>query len=208
MPWEKGIIGDIKAAVSLSEDIHKDALQMMTSLHITKEVSWELLWTIFPPNTLVYTKNSVVSADQVLKLLHCKKVVTAGNYKKGPVTSWVLTCQFLGVIFKESLARDSLRTAGYCTKEFAIDEYPGVERITNLKIYPLSFVEFRINLERLTLRGKKYIQMLAIGYCQVQTSSARDELPHDSNRKTSQKDCPVGDMILQHIYGVDNSFRP
>lgn len=167
----KDLIGDVKAAILFAEEYHKDTIQTVRSLEASREISWDLLWTIFKPNTLVYIRNEVVDTDQVLKLLHCKKFVCEPH--GGAHTRWVLTCQYFGVTASDGAVPGSSRKkAGYCVKELEIKDFPGVKEVTDLEVYPLEYRNERADLEvRLIDRGKKYTNMSSLWYCQEDQTS-------------------------------------
>jgi hypothetical protein len=140
------------------------------SLSKTKEISWDLLWTIFCPNTLVYSRNINVGTDQVLKLIHCKRGIC--NPHERPQSEhkfWALTCQYFGVTAKDGTAPGSRQVAGYCTVDVQINEYPGVMEVTDLEVYPLQYKENRTELEKaLVGRGKQYTSLKGIEYREYQ----------------------------------------
>lgn len=58
--------------MSFAEEHHKDTIITVKNVANGKEISWDMLWTIFRPNTLLYTKHDSVEAGQVVRLVNCK----------------------------------------------------------------------------------------------------------------------------------------
>lgn len=180
----KDLIGDVKAAILFAEEHHKDTIQTVRSLEASREISWDLLWTIFKPNTLLYTRNHIVDADQVLKLLHCKKFVCESH--GGEHTRWVLTCHYFGVTASAGASPGSSRQTGYCVQELEIEDFPGVKDVTDLEVYPLEYRNDKADLEvRLIDRGKKYTNINSLWYCQLRQTSNSGAMSPEVSHLTS-----------------------
>lgn len=112
------------------------------------EITWELLWTIFPPNVLVYRYHRLIEQDQVLKLRAIRQV-------KRPDKSryWELSCRIVtddGVKF------------GLAYEPFLmeIEEFAGARKITDIRVFPLEHHAEAAEIRAAALsRGRRFAEL-------------------------------------------------
>lgn len=109
------------------------------------EIRFDLLWTLFPPNIIVYTESYEYNVPRCLRLDWSEEVRVRGR------KVFTLDCRYLGY------DGDSL---GDISISLGIQEFRGEEKIKSLDVFPLNYhvraEEVRTNL--ITL-GQKFISL-------------------------------------------------
>ncbi|KAI9891861.1 MAG: hypothetical protein M1814_002246 [Vezdaea aestivalis] len=116
-----------------------------------REITFNLLWALFKPNTLVYTKCAGSDEPRCLKF-------DFGQEKKTPegVKYFKLDCRFLG---HDGKCFGEIKTSLY------IVEFQGTMLIKNLSSCPLSYQENKSKLRSLFIkRGQKYLSLMDINH--------------------------------------------
>lgn len=119
----------------------------LTSLLEHDEITFDLLWAIFPPNVTVYTKNNLLREPQILKL-------QKGEFGQLPSGAryFVLNLQYL--------SHDGEKL-GWTPKTIQIGQFDGAKKVYNLVVVPLNHLpEKETVCAELTKRGKRYLELL------------------------------------------------
>ncbi|KAI0894699.1 P-loop containing nucleoside triphosphate hydrolase protein [Annulohypoxylon nitens] len=119
------LIDDLKIACDFVEEEHKDTARNYSSLVAANEITWNLLWTIMKPNSLVYHYHELVEQHQILRFKSMERVVPLDRPR-----FWRIKCDVItddGDRF--GLAREPL--------PLHIDEFYGTRKIPDLLVCPL-----------------------------------------------------------------------
>lgn len=145
------LIRDISVALEFVQDHFADTLSDLKSMHSYGEISFNVLWTMFPPNTLAYTRNLIADEDRVVRVKN-----TEISYKPDGSRYLAIDCEYAA--FDGS-------GFGIAQQELEIPDYSGSRPITTLAVYPLSFYADGEELRsKLIARGTKYIGLLKPTY--------------------------------------------
>lgn len=112
------------------------------------EITWDLLWTLFSPNTMIYNDDEITEQPQAFLFRGMEEKWTQAGTRY-----WFIRADFVA---------DSGQKFGYAShpKGFEIHEYEGARKIRDLVIYPLRFYENEAALRKeLIERGKKYSRL-------------------------------------------------
>jgi hypothetical protein len=147
-PMDKNLVADLTVATSFAEEEHTAAITSLEHLLASGEITWELLWTIFPPNVLVYRYHPLVEEDQIMKLraMRQAKRIDKSRY-------WDFDCHVVG---------DDGIKFGLAYEPFSmeIDEFTGTRKITDLRIYPLQYHVRAAELGQIALeRGRRFAKL-------------------------------------------------
>lgn len=113
-------------------------LQMHQDLLMNHVITYDYVWTLFPPGELVYTK--IEDHDCVFKV---SKEVTQNEYNCG------IYCEYVNWDGKHF---------GWQTHAFSIWQFPGTMAVTCLEIYPLKYHCHSEDLKKtLEIRGHKFV---------------------------------------------------
>ncbi|KAF7302929.1 AAA family [Mycena kentingensis (nom. inval.)] len=142
---DAALISDISTALQFIEEDYADTIGDFNML-THHEISYDLLWVIFPPNTLVYRWHTYTEQHQVL-------LARSFDYRQREDGSYyvLVACDVVsndGNSF--GLARDNIE----------IDAFRGARRIQNLVVYPLEYHPEQEDIRtRAIARGKRFTQL-------------------------------------------------
>ncbi|KAJ3957198.1 hypothetical protein N0V92_006230 [Colletotrichum tropicale] len=128
-PRDEELISDLAEAVKFAEDDHAPNIANLEPLFAAGEITWDLLWAIFPPNILVHRYHRFTEQDQVLKLRAISQ-----HKRRDKSRFWQLACHIVaddGIKF--GLASEPMYTV--------IEEFTGARKIADLRVFPLKYHE-------------------------------------------------------------------
>jgi hypothetical protein len=144
-------VTDLSDTLDFIEEEHHNTISNLQALLVADEISFDLIWAIFPPNTLVYYYHEHTEQHQILRVraVKMREVLTA----IGPIKYWELLCDIItndGVKFgyaKEPLPHD-------------IEEFDGVRSIQDLSIFPLNYHKDVETISKdATALGRRIVEM-------------------------------------------------
>ncbi|KAL2857203.1 AAA family ATPase [Aspergillus pseudoustus] len=147
------LINDIGTALRFVEEDFRDQISSLKSMLEEKEITWELLWAIFPPREVVLAPRfGIMNQEQAFKLTQSDYEERQNGTRCFSVSGTILT----------SDGRDF----GRAKITVEIDQYEGARKISSLDVYPLSHhAEEEAVRKRLFARGKKYLALLEQPAC-------------------------------------------
>lgn len=143
----------------------------LESLLPHKEITYDLLWTLFPPRTLTFTLGTLLEQPQIMK-------VTGTEYYQGQEGSWLLIhCLIIA---------HGGRAFGTSRETLKIPIFDGARQIEDLPSFPLRFHgQERAIRDELVDRGRKFVTLLD-PRCQEYSGAAAMEVEKFGNN-TIQK---------------------
>jgi hypothetical protein len=152
---DTGLVEDLATALQFVAEDYGEIIADFTRLVSSGEITFDLLWALFTPNTLVYHYHEYTDQHQLL----CVRGVYLDQRKN---KSWYLTvvCDVVSHDGKAfGMARDS---------SLEIDEYKGARKIQDLRVYPWKYnLNANAIFDRAVCRGKKFAQMAAYSYHEI-----------------------------------------
>ncbi|KAJ7054051.1 P-loop containing nucleoside triphosphate hydrolase protein [Mycena amicta] len=156
------LVADITTALQFIHEDYADTLGDfdMLSHH---EISYELLWVIFPPNTLVYRFHTYTEQHQVL-------MARTFEYSRRPNGSYYARVE-CDVISNDGnsfgLARDYIE----------IDAFRGARRIQDLLVYPLEYHSEHEDIRaHAIVRGKKFATLPKHSYHEISGPAMKETM--------------------------------
>lgn len=137
---------DLGTALRFIEDQHSNSFVEVESLTSHGEITWDLLWTLFKPNALIFSFHEMTEQPQVFLFRGMEIEFTPTNSRY-----WAIQADFIA---------DSGQKFGYASwpKGFSIPEFEGARKIRDLLTYPLHFHPNQTELRsELGARGRKYV---------------------------------------------------
>ncbi|KAK7552325.1 P-loop containing nucleoside triphosphate hydrolase protein [Phyllosticta citricarpa] len=169
---DDAIITALVAALEYIQADHGETVGNMDRLLARSEITWELLWALFIPGRLVYHYHEMTQQKQLLrfrKMLRRVDIETRLSY-------WRLDCDM--VVFDGE--KFGLTKVDY----FRVHEYPGAQKITDLILYPLEFVENKDQIfDHAVARGKRYHSIREARYMECDGPAIREILNKDLKPK-------------------------
>ncbi|KAK3311971.1 P-loop containing nucleoside triphosphate hydrolase protein [Apodospora peruviana] len=126
-PVDSDLIDDLTEITKFAEEEFATTSANLKRLTEAGECTFELLWAIFTPNTLVYRHHEYVEEDQILKF-RSMRIVTMVDKSR----YWKIDCHIV--------ANDGNKF-GLAYEPFLmyIDEFVGARAIKDLNIFPLKY---------------------------------------------------------------------
>ncbi|PSN69521.1 P-loop containing nucleoside triphosphate hydrolase protein [Corynespora cassiicola Philippines] len=146
-------IDDIKTALQYITEDHGPTIKNVASLLLHNEIKFDLLWTLFAPNAVVYTKSNLLQEDQAMKL-------ETSSYKTHEDGS-----QFLELKLRY-IWHDGTKL-GWAITNKVINHFAGAIKITHLDLFPMKFHPNHKKLQvQLRDRGTKFVGLVKGSYMQ------------------------------------------
>jgi hypothetical protein len=140
--------------ISFLEDDYAHTLQKIADLTNNGEITFDLLWAIFLPQTLLFTLCPTTSEPRAFRLGACKQ---QAGWLGQP--HWELECEYAD-------ERDgSNHEFGLVTTLFSIQHFKGVKKISDLSVYPLeSHPTYKDVKQKLLDRGRRRLNLAGVSH--------------------------------------------
>ncbi|KAJ7508569.1 P-loop containing nucleoside triphosphate hydrolase protein [Mycena galericulata] len=164
------LIGDISTALQFIQEDYAETLGDFDML-AHNEISYELLWVIFPPNTLVYRYHTFTEQNQIL-------LARTFEYSRRPDGSLFaeIACDVInndGNSF--GLARDTIE----------LNSFRGARTILDLPLFPLEYHPKKEEIRASAMkRGKIFVDLKEHSYREISGPAMRETM--NSNWETRQ----------------------
>lgn len=166
-PLDAELILDLRATINVIEEDQATALRDFAKLTSLQEITWDLLWALFTPNSLVFNRHEYTEQNRLL-------LVRRADYCERIDES-----KYLQVVC--DAVSDDGAAFGYSRHYFEIDKYSGARPIAELEVYPLRFRPDKdVVYARAVELGKFYVQMPAHSYHEISGSAMRAGKPMES----------------------------
>jgi len=134
--------------IGYMDNTFKSTSQRMATLLKHREITYDLLWALFKPNTLTFTKCAGTGKPQCLSY-------NFGEEKKLPTGEIYFSLQSRYLNFDG-------KTFGETTTELHIFKFRGTRRIQNLSCYPIQFHSNKYEIiAELENCGRKFVSMIS-----------------------------------------------
>ncbi|KAH7078251.1 P-loop containing nucleoside triphosphate hydrolase protein [Paraphoma chrysanthemicola] len=143
----KAVVDELGVALQYISEDYASTQASLTSLAEHDEITFDLLWALFPPNSIVYTKSNLLREPQILKL-------QKGEFGQLPSGAryYALNLQYL--------SHDGEKL-GWAPKTIQIGQFDGAKKVYNLLVVPLDHLPEKEKVcAELTQRGKRYLELL------------------------------------------------
>ncbi|CAH0045109.1 unnamed protein product, partial [Clonostachys solani] len=158
----------------------------------TGKVSFEDIWQIFPPSSVVLTR--FYGVDVICRVIKYKKVACKDN------EGWAIEMEFIDW---------NGETSGWKTTSVTIWEYSGYRRVTGLPVFPISFSteEEKIRGDMIE-RGRKWASLRGYHFKIVNGTKILLETQEPQQRPVSGKVCVDAYAYYKSCNIVKPSLRP
>lgn len=140
------LISDIEAALHYIAEDHASTIHELHTQINEEQITFNILWALILPNSLVYRHESFSEQDQILRV----RVVNYDADNDG-IRYALLKCD---------VVRDDGHSFGLSRERIRIDEFQGLKKIRDLNVYPLKFHPERAAIqEKAITRAHKFAQV-------------------------------------------------
>lgn len=180
---------DLATALQYIEEHHGANIASVENMTAHNEITWELLWALLTPQTMMYHYHQFTEQHQVLIMRRLKV-----RYRKDSTPYWHIMCD---MIADDGLKFGYTKDLGITSRpdlyaDLEIDQYEGVKKIQDLLVYPLKFARDPENI-RLDLieRGKKYVRMVGHSYWETSGPAMKETMNdrYEVNRSKFSVSC-------------------
>jgi hypothetical protein len=170
------LVDELGVALQYISQDYASTQASLTSLSEHDEVTFDLLWALFPPNTTIYTKSNLLREHQVCRL-------QKGEYGQLPSGArfYELNLRYI--------SHDGEKM-GWAEKTLRISSFDGAKKVYNLDVVPFNRLPTKDAVcVELKKRGKRYVELLDApnGTYQEYTGAAitenRDVIVQDEYKK-------------------------
>lgn len=158
------LVADLETALEFIHAEHGQSISDMSTLLPAQECTWDLLWALLRPSSLVYHYHKYTQEDQILLYRRMKK-----KQREDGTWYWMITCD----VVSDSGVRFGL---GHYPERLEIDKFEGARNIRDLLVVPLLYTGREEELrEKLTERGKLYASLNGPTYFEISGLAVREE---------------------------------
>ncbi|KAJ7492168.1 P-loop containing nucleoside triphosphate hydrolase protein [Mycena latifolia] len=159
---DSALVADITTALQFIQEDYAGTLGDFDLL-AHQEISYDLLWVLFPPNTLVYRFHIYTEQPQILLARSFEYSVRPDNslYAK-------IACDVIN---------NDGSSFGYARDILEIDIFRGARRIVELPLFPLDYHTGKQDLCNYAVqRGKKFVNLEAHSYNEISGAAMRESI--------------------------------
>ncbi|KAJ4484206.1 P-loop containing nucleoside triphosphate hydrolase protein [Lentinula edodes] len=151
---DEGFIADLEAAMQYIAEDHSQNLTEYNLMTSEQEITYELLWALIPPNTLVYRYHQYTEQPQILL---AKEV----NYY------YPTNRPYYADVVCDIISNDG-NFFGLAQVTIEVETFTGARVIQDLPVFPLSFHKDASELRQHALkRGRKFVSMNDYTYHEI-----------------------------------------
>lgn len=159
-PQDTVLVEEIKTAIEFTLEEHGGTFAKLEGLVSRGEITFDLLWALIPPNTLVYRYDDLTEQSQIL----LARQLSIEN-RQGQIYA--------------SVACDSIYNGGevfgIVQSEFTIAAFRGARKIQELPLFPLSLHDKRDEIATNALsRGRKLALLQKPQYYELTGAAKRE----------------------------------
>jgi len=151
-PRDEALIADINIAIQYVLEDYATNFADLESLTALQSITFDLLWALFPPNTLVFHHHQYTEQERILQVRSFDICQDLSIYAK-------ITCD---------IVVDDGNAFGIAQESVEIDMFKGTRKIYELAAFPLRFYRDQDALrERALQRGRKFATLIGHTYGEI-----------------------------------------
>lgn len=154
---DAALVADISTALRYIDEKHGHNVRSVESLLSNGEITWDLLWALYTPNSLLYHFHEYTEQAQVVKMRRIKVKFREDQTKYLQIVCDMISDDGLKFGYTKDLGITPRPDPYY---DLEIDYYEGAKKVEDLVVYPLQYTrdEAVIRAECIE-RGKKYVRL-------------------------------------------------
>ncbi|OAL05850.1 P-loop containing nucleoside triphosphate hydrolase protein [Phaeosphaeriaceae sp. SRC1lsM3a] len=143
----KALVEELGVALQYIAQDYASTQASLTSLAEHDEITFDLLWALFPPNTIVYTRSNLLREHQVCKL------------QKGEYETLQSGAKQFGLSLRY-ISHDGDKL-GWAEKTLNMGYFEGAKKVHNLTVVPLERLPSKDAVcQELRKRGARYMELV------------------------------------------------
>lgn len=162
---EQSVLEDLQTALDFLDNEFASERLSLDSLQANGDITYDLLWAIFPPNIEGFTEENTLSEPQAFRFM-------SGEYWETQRGNWYH--------ISGSVLNHNGVNFGWGTLTIKIPEFDGTIKITDLAAFPFRFHHDRDNQRDLLLeRGQNFLRLLKPALHQYNGQAVHEEVGKD-----------------------------
>jgi hypothetical protein len=160
-PHDEALIADINVAIQYIHEDHAGNFADLQSLTAEQSITFDLLWALFPANTLVFNHHQYTEQKRILKAqdFQIRQRQDRSYYAE---------------IMCDIIVNDG-NTFGIAQEAIEIDIFKGTRKIYELPVFPLRFYRDQDALREHALqRGRKFAGLIRHTYGEISGPALRE----------------------------------
>lgn len=168
---DEPLISDIQIGIFYVDEYLGKTMKDVKQMVSQREISFDAVWALFFPNSLVYSHHANTDQDTVL-IVRCSAYDERENNIRSGDTSRTVVTKYLEVVC--DIIHDDGQEFGFARRVFEIDQYPGTRPITSLPVYPLKYHDDSYGVySRAVELGKRLVKLPTHSFRQVSGRASR-----------------------------------
>lgn len=165
---------DLSTALQYIDEHHGKNIATVETMTADNEITWELLWALFAPNTMMYHYHQYTEQHQVVILRRTKV-----RYRKDNTPYWHVMCD---MIADDGLKFGFTKHLGITPRpdlyyDLEIDQFEGAKKIQDLIISPLKFSQYPDKIRAdLVERGRKFVGLVGHNYYETSGPAMKETI--------------------------------
>jgi hypothetical protein len=144
---EKAVVTDLKCAVEFVHEDFGGNIASLRSLSEHDEITFDLLWTLFPPHATLYTTDNMLKEPQIVRFL-------SGHYDRHQDGSQYYSMRV------RFITHDG-ESMGWGEQNLQINGFEGAKKVHSLSCFPLASHPERDEVRaQLLQRGRRYVELV------------------------------------------------
>ena len=160
-PQDAILIEDLRTAVKFTEEEHCETFATFDGLINHHEITFDLLWALIAPNTLVYHYHDFTEQAEILLARSLSY-----QYRDGQRFA-AISCDII---------RNDGRAFGLSRTGIEINEFRGARKIRDLPLFPLKHHDGRDEIMKNAIsRGRRFSQLQKPSYYEISGAALRED---------------------------------
>ncbi|KLO10225.1 P-loop containing nucleoside triphosphate hydrolase protein [Schizopora paradoxa] len=193
-PKDEDLILDIKAAILVVEEDQGKTMRDLEKLTSQNQITFDLLWAMFIPNTLVFNHHTLIQQDRLLFVRRVGYGERMSDRKR-----------YLKVVCE--MVHNDGHYFGFAREHLEIEEFRGAVSITDLNVYPLEYRADKATIYEVAVHfGKIFAQMKPHSYHEIRGQAMREGEQRIEKFFTTGR-VMISPSAFRH-FGPDVSYNP
>src|SRR6266576_3179863 len=168
---DEPLICDIQTGIFYVDEYLGNTMKDVKQMVSQREISFDVVWALFFPNSLVYSHHTNTDQDTVLIVRRSEYTERRREVTKDGTSLFEKT-KYLEVVC--DIIHHDGQEFGFARRIFEIDEYLGTRPIANLPVYPLKYHDNNYEVySRAVELGKRLVQLPTHYFCEIRGRASR-----------------------------------
>ncbi|KAG1745714.1 P-loop containing nucleoside triphosphate hydrolase protein [Suillus lakei] len=182
-PRDEDLIADINVAIQYVHEDHTDNFADLQGLAAEQSITFDLLWALFPANTLVFNHHQYTEQRRILQAQNFQICEREDRSIYAEITCDIIV--------------NDGNTFGIAQEPIEIDAFRGSRKIYELPVFPLQFYHDQDALrEHAIQRGRKFAGLMGHTYGEISGPALREVITAKEDKVQFRKFNTYGRVMI------------